>query len=129
MGTTKTDATLQAKTYLKQLYRSLSDQGLIDANDFEAMKRYARAGGRRPPEARQLRLQRAGGHGKDRHARELRIVHMRVHAHDPPLARIELALEAVGRIGDLSLRVALADEGDRAFAEGLPLQAFEGSHL
>jgi len=40
---------LQAKTYIKQLYRSLSDQGLIEANDFEALKRYARSGGRRRP--------------------------------------------------------------------------------
>ncbi len=48
-----------AKTYLKQLYRSLSDQGLIASNDFDALKTYARAGGRRPPEARELRPKNA----------------------------------------------------------------------
>ena len=53
------DGVLLAKTYIKQLYRSLSDQGLLDANDFEAMKRYAREGGRRPPEARELRPKNA----------------------------------------------------------------------
>ena len=58
-GATEADALLQAKLYIKQLYRSLSDQGLIEANDFESMKRYARAGGRRPPEARQLRPKNA----------------------------------------------------------------------
>lgn len=52
-------AVLQAKTYVKQLYRSLSDQGLIEANDFQAMVRYARSGGRRPPEARELRPKNA----------------------------------------------------------------------
>ncbi|MFN0064324.1 MAG: DNA polymerase beta superfamily protein [Myxococcaceae bacterium] len=56
---TQADAILQAKTYIKQLYRSLSDQGLIDSNDFEAMKRYARSGGRRPPDARELRSKNA----------------------------------------------------------------------
>ena len=49
------DAVLQAKTYIKQLYRSLADQGLIAANDFQSLVEYARAGGRRPPEARELR--------------------------------------------------------------------------
>lgn len=53
------DAVQQAKTYVKQLYRSLSDQGLIAANDFEALLRYARSGGRRPPEARALRPKNA----------------------------------------------------------------------
>ena len=53
------DALLQAKTYIKQLYRSLSDQGLIAANDFQALVAYARAGGRRPPEARELRPKNA----------------------------------------------------------------------
>ena len=53
------DALLQAKTYIKQLYRSLSDQGLIEANDFKALERYARSGGRRPPESRELRPKNA----------------------------------------------------------------------
>ena len=49
----------QARTYLKQLYRSLWDQGLLEANDFESMRRYAIAGGRRPPDARALRPKNA----------------------------------------------------------------------
>jgi len=53
------DALLQAKTYVKQLYRSLSDQGLIEANDYQALVQYARSGGRRPPEARELRPKNA----------------------------------------------------------------------
>ncbi len=53
------DAVLAAKTYIKQLYRSLSDQGLIEANDFAALKKYAMEGGRRPPEARALRPKNA----------------------------------------------------------------------
>lgn len=38
-------ALLAAKTYLKQLYRSLSDQGLIAASDFASLKAWALAGG------------------------------------------------------------------------------------
>ena len=53
------DALLAAKTYLKQLYRSLWDQGLIEANDFAALTRYARGGGQRPPSARELRPKNA----------------------------------------------------------------------
>ncbi|ADO75616.1 DNA polymerase beta superfamily protein [Stigmatella aurantiaca] len=56
---TPEDALLSAKTYLKQLYRSLSDQGLIEANDFAALIRYARGGGQRPPSARELRPKNA----------------------------------------------------------------------
>lgn len=56
---TPEDGLLAAKTYIKQLYRSLSDQGLIDANDFAALTRYARGGGARPPEARELRPKNA----------------------------------------------------------------------
>jgi len=52
---TEGDALLAAKTYIKQLYRSLADQGLIAANDFSALKAYARDGGRRPSDARSLR--------------------------------------------------------------------------
>jgi hypothetical protein len=35
------DAVLQAKQYLKQLYRSMFDQGLLEANDFGALVRFA----------------------------------------------------------------------------------------
>src|SRR6266508_4788496 len=38
------DAELQAKQYVKQLYRSLHDQGLLPASDFEALIRFARCG-------------------------------------------------------------------------------------
>jgi hypothetical protein len=50
---------LAAKEYVKQLYRSLHDQGLLAANDFASLQRYARAGGTRPPEARELRPKNA----------------------------------------------------------------------
>lgn len=56
---TPADEVLQAKTYIKQLYRSLADQGLIASNDFAALKAYAREGGRRPPQARELRPKNA----------------------------------------------------------------------
>ncbi len=52
---TAADAELGARTYVKQLYRSLWDQGLLGRNDFEALAQYAREGGRRPPESRELR--------------------------------------------------------------------------
>ena len=42
---TQAAAMLAAKTYLKQLYRSLSDQGLIAANDFASLKAFATTGG------------------------------------------------------------------------------------
>lgn len=42
---TDAEALLATKTYLKQLYRSLSDQGLIAANDFASLKAFALAGG------------------------------------------------------------------------------------
>lgn len=53
------DALLAAKTYVKQLYRSLWDQGLLAANDFKALTAYARSGGQRPPSARELRPKNA----------------------------------------------------------------------
>ncbi len=53
------DAVLQAKTYLKQLYRSLADQGLLEANDFASLVRYARQGGHRPADPRELRPKNA----------------------------------------------------------------------
>ncbi|MBL8923297.1 MAG: nucleotidyltransferase domain-containing protein [Myxococcaceae bacterium] len=39
------EALLATKTYLKQLYRSLADQGFIAANDFASLKAWALAGG------------------------------------------------------------------------------------
>jgi hypothetical protein len=36
------DRAHQAKQYIKQLYRSLADQGLLDANEFAALVRFAR---------------------------------------------------------------------------------------
>jgi len=56
---TAEDSVLAAKTYVKQLYRSLWDQGLLDGNDFEALARFARSGGARPPGARELRPKNA----------------------------------------------------------------------
>lgn len=50
---------VDTKQYIKALYRSLSDQGLIEHNDFDSLKRYATTGGRRPPEARALRPKNA----------------------------------------------------------------------
>ena len=44
---------------MKQLYRSLFDQGLLDANDFTALVRYARGGGKQPEPARELRPKNA----------------------------------------------------------------------
>ncbi|NPD26064.1 DNA polymerase beta superfamily protein [Corallococcus exiguus] len=56
---TPEDAVLAAKTYVKQLYRSLWDQGLLTSNDFAALTAYARGGGQRPPSARELRPKNA----------------------------------------------------------------------
>lgn len=56
---TPADAEVGAKTYIKQLYRSLWDQGLLEGNDFASFAVYARAGGRRPPDARELRPKNA----------------------------------------------------------------------
>lgn len=38
----KTDAVHRAKQYVKQLYRSLADQGLLEANELAALVRFAR---------------------------------------------------------------------------------------
>jgi hypothetical protein len=59
MSSPRADGTEAAKTYLKQLYRSLWDQGLLARNDFDSLVAYARSGGRRPPEARELRPKNA----------------------------------------------------------------------
>lgn len=56
---TQGDAEHQARTYLKQLYRSLWDQGLLPSNDLAGLTTYARSGGRRPPDARALRPKNA----------------------------------------------------------------------
>jgi hypothetical protein len=56
---TPADAILGAKEYVKQLYRSLHDQGLLDANDFGALVRFARGGGKQPEPARELRPKNA----------------------------------------------------------------------
>jgi hypothetical protein len=56
---TPENATHTAKGYVKQLYRSLHDQGLLAANDFASLVRYARSGGQRPPLARELRPKNA----------------------------------------------------------------------
>ena len=56
---TPADAEHQARLYLKQLYRSLWDQGLLPSNDFKGLTQYAREGGRRPPDARSLRPKNA----------------------------------------------------------------------
>lgn len=42
---TPAEALVAAKTYLKQLYRSLSDQGLLATSDFASLKAWALAGG------------------------------------------------------------------------------------
>jgi hypothetical protein len=39
---TEADAVHQAKQYVKQLYRSLADQGLLEASDFASLARFAR---------------------------------------------------------------------------------------
>jgi hypothetical protein len=56
---TRADALLAAKEYVKQLYRSLHDQGLLEANDFRSLVRYAREGGKQPEPARELRPKNA----------------------------------------------------------------------
>ena len=58
-ATTAENAELAAKDYVKQLYRSLHDQGLLAANDFKSLIAYARAGGQRPRLARELRPKNA----------------------------------------------------------------------
>lgn len=49
----------RARLYLKQLYRSMADQGLMERADFDHLKRFAASGGRRPPDARSLRPKNA----------------------------------------------------------------------
>jgi hypothetical protein len=56
---TKADGILAAKEYVKQLYRSLHDQGIIEANDFASLVRYAQEGGKQPEPASELRPKNA----------------------------------------------------------------------
>jgi len=42
MAPTEADAVLQAKDYIKQLYRSLYDQGLLEQRDYASLVRFAR---------------------------------------------------------------------------------------
>ncbi len=53
------NALLQAKTYIKQLYRSLFDQGLLAAADFVALQHFAAAGARDVDLPRELRPKNA----------------------------------------------------------------------
>jgi RNA repair pathway DNA polymerase beta family len=56
---TPVEGVLAAKAYVKQLYGSLHDLGLLDASDFTALVRYARGGGLQPEPARELRPKNA----------------------------------------------------------------------
>jgi len=53
------DATLIAKEYVKQLYHSLCDRGVIDAAGFDALVAFAQAGGAAPEPPRELRPKNA----------------------------------------------------------------------
>src|SRR4029453_1319478 len=63
----------------------------------------------RPLEARELALQGPGWHREYGHGRLLALVDVGIDPDDAPLPGVELALVAVGRIGDLALRIALRD--------------------
>ncbi|WP_438005451.1 nucleotidyltransferase domain-containing protein [Sorangium sp. So ce321] len=56
---TEADRELQAKEYIKQLYRSLHDQGLLPARDFASLAAFARAGRTSLDPARDLRPKNA----------------------------------------------------------------------
>ena len=56
---TEADRVLQAKEYIKQLYRSLHDQGLLPARDFASLAAFARAGRTSLDPARDLRPKNA----------------------------------------------------------------------
>lgn len=56
---TVADAVHQAKQYVKQLYRSLHDQGLLAANDFVSLVAFARGGARELDLPRELRPKNA----------------------------------------------------------------------
>ncbi|HEY3449060.1 MAG TPA: nucleotidyltransferase domain-containing protein [Myxococcales bacterium] len=55
----RSDKLLAAKEYIKQLYRSLFDQGLLQACDFASLVLYARGGGLQPEPSRELRPKNA----------------------------------------------------------------------
>ena len=61
-------------------------------------------------------LERPRWDRQDRHPGLLVRVDVDVDPDDPPFARVELALVAIGRVGDLTLRVALLDCGDHPAA-------------
>ncbi len=56
---TEADRELQAKEYIKQLYRSLHDQGLLPARDFASLAAFARKGRASLDPARDLRPKNA----------------------------------------------------------------------
>ncbi len=56
---TPADAELLAKEYVKQLYRSMRDQGLLPSSDFAALVAYAQQGGSAPDLPRELRPKNA----------------------------------------------------------------------
>ncbi|WP_437276862.1 nucleotidyltransferase domain-containing protein [Sorangium sp. So ce375] len=56
---TQVDRELQAKEYIKQLYRSLHDQGLLPARDFASLAAFARQGRTSLDSARDLRPKNA----------------------------------------------------------------------
>jgi hypothetical protein len=53
------EALLASKTYIKQLYRSLNDLGLIEANDFKSLQKFASQGGICVAQARELKPKNA----------------------------------------------------------------------
>lgn len=56
---TKRDALLAAKEHIKELYRSLYDQGLLEQRDYASLVRFARGGGRDVELPRELRPKNA----------------------------------------------------------------------
>lgn len=56
---TPADGELLAKEHIKQLYRSMRDQGLLPGSDFASLVAYAREGGEAPDVARELRPKNA----------------------------------------------------------------------
>lgn len=58
-GSSDADGLHRAKQHVKQLYRSLADQGLLEANEFAALVRFARDGSRDLELPRELRPKNA----------------------------------------------------------------------
>src|SRR3954447_9923961 len=69
----------------------------------------------RPVETGELPLQGAGGDVENRN-RDRLVLDVAVHADDDTVAGVELALEAIRRVCDLPLRIALADRPDHPAA-------------